>query len=178
MANGSGSCTVGVGNVTSYTSTFDYLDIADQTNNPAGSFNLTQLREQARPLPYVMTELLMNSDIMMLYNNVLPGRPVSSLDFLNDTTTMVTTTTTTTAAASTGSPASGTAPTVSPTGTTAPTVSSTGSTAALTVSATNATVPTISPVGTPPTRPEGGGTTAISYSLFITLAALLLPSVL
>ena len=69
MANGQGSCTISVGNIGTYTSSVIGLEISDQADNPGGTFNLTQLREQARPLPYVMTDLLMNrSDIMMLYN--------------------------------------------------------------------------------------------------------------
>ena len=134
MANGSDNCTIGVGNIGTYMSNFTYLDIADQINNPAGTFNLTQLREQAQSLPYVMNNLLMDrNDIMMLYNYVLPGRPVPNLDFLNVTTTTTTTTTTAT-----------------------PT-------------------PTVTPVTSPP---GGGGAAAISYSLFITLVAVLLASIL
>ena len=88
MADGQDSCTIGVGNVATYTPSSVGLDISDQAGNPTGTFNLTQLREQARPLPYVMNNLLMDrSDIMMLYNYVLPGRPVPNLGFLNDTTT-------------------------------------------------------------------------------------------
>ena len=134
MANGQDNCTIGVDAVVNtYTPSAIGLDISDQADNPGGTFNLTQLREQARPLPYVITDLLMNrSDIMMLYNYVLPGRPIPNLDFLNDATT-----TTTTAATAT---------------------------------------PT--PTATPTTNPPSGGATAISYSLFITLVALLLASVL
>ena len=88
MANGQGNCTIGVGNVGTYTPSDIGFDISDQVDNPTGPLSLTQLREQARPLPYVMTELLMNrSDIMMLYNYTLPGRPFPNLDFLDDTTT-------------------------------------------------------------------------------------------
>ena len=129
MANGSDSCTIGVGNVGTYTPSSVGLDISDQDDNPTGTFNLTQLREQARPLQYVMTNLLMDrSDIMMLYNYVLPGRPVPNLGFLNDTTS------------------TGTTPT-----------------------------PSTSPSTTPP---GDDGAATVSYSLFITLVALLLPSVL
>ena len=130
MADGQGSCTIGVGNIGTYTPSNIGLEISDQVDNPTGSFNLTQLREQARPLPYVMTELLMNrSDIMMLYNYTLPGRPVPNLDFLDDTT-----------------------------------------------GTTTATPPTSDTTTAPPGG--GGGATIISYSLFITLVALLLASVL
>ena len=96
MANGQGSCTISVGNIGTYTPSVIGLESSDQADNPGGTFNLTQLREQARPLSYVMTDLLMNrSDIMMPYNYVLPGRPIPNLDFLNDatiTTTIATTT--------------------------------------------------------------------------------------
>ena len=130
MANGSHTnCTVAVSNVTSYMSTFDDLEISDQIRNPSGDFNLTQLRQQAAPLPYVATELLMNSDIMMLYGNVLPGRAIPNLSFLNDTT-------------------------VNP-------------------MEPNDTQPTM-----PPGGGGGGGATAISFSLFTMLAALLFASVL
>ena len=88
MANGSDTnCTVGVDNISPYVSTFNHLEISDQDGNPAGYFNLTQLREQARPLTYAVTELLTNrSDIMMLYENVLPGRGIPNLDFLDEPT--------------------------------------------------------------------------------------------
>ena len=87
IANGQDNCTIGVGNVGTYTPSNIGLEISDQVYNPTGPFNLTQLREQARPLPYVMTDLLRNrSDVMMLYNYTLPGRPVPNLDFLDDTT--------------------------------------------------------------------------------------------
>ena len=67
-------------------STFDDLEVSDQIDNPSGVFNLTQLRQQTEPLPYEATRLLMDSDIMMLYGNVLPGRAIPGLSFLNDTT--------------------------------------------------------------------------------------------
>ena len=87
MANGlNTNCTVAVFNVTSYMSSFNNLEISDQVDNPSGYFNLTQLRQQAEALPYVATELLMDSDIMMLYGNVLPGYAIPNLSFLNDTT--------------------------------------------------------------------------------------------
>ena len=87
MVNGSHTnCTVAVSNVTSYMSTFDELEISDEIDNPSGVFNLTQLRQQAELLPYETTRLLMDSDIMMLYGNVLPGRAIPNLSFLNDTT--------------------------------------------------------------------------------------------
>ena len=114
-------------------STFDRLEIADQEDNPAGIFNLTQLREQARPQTYAITELLTNrSDIMMLYEIVLPGRDIPNLDFLNDPTPK-------------------------------PTISM-----------------SVSPTASVTPRPTetGGGATAVSFSLFITLAALLFTSVL
>ena len=130
MANGQGNCTIGVGNVGTYTPSNIGLEISDQVDNPTGPFNLTQLREQARPFPYVMIDLLTNrSDIMMLYNNTLPGRPVPNLDFLDDTT-----------------------------------------------GSTTDTPPTSDTTTSPPGG--GGGATAVSYSLFITLVALLLASVL
>ena len=136
MANGQGDCTIGVGNVSTYTSSDIGLEISDQVDNPTGPFNLTQLRYQARPLPYVITELLTNrSDIMMLYNYTLPGRPVPNLDFLIDATG---TTTTATPSASV----------------------------------------TASPTPTTPGGGGGGGSSVISYSMFITLVALLLASVL
>ena len=161
MADGQGNCTIGVGNVGTYTPSNIGLEISDQVDNPTGPFNLTQLREQARPLPYVMTELLMNrSDIMMLYNYTLPGRPVPNLDFLNDTTINATTTTTTTTTDTIG---------ITPTTTTA----ATDTTDTIGTTATPST--TDIPAATPP---DGGGSTAISYSLFITLAALLVASVL
>ena len=133
MANGQDNCTIGVGNVGTYTPLDIGLEISNQGDNPTGSFNLTQLRDQARPLPYVITELLTNrSDIMMLYNYTLPGRPVPNLDFLIDATGTTTTAT-----------------------------------------------PSASVIATPtPATPGGGGSSAISYSVFITLVALLLASVL
>ena len=79
------NCTIGVDNVSPYNSTFDCREITDQEDNPAGTFNLTQLREQARLQTYVVTELLTNrSDIMMLYENVLPGRDIPNLDFFSE----------------------------------------------------------------------------------------------
>ena len=87
MANGSHTnCTVAVSKVTSYMSTFDDLEISDQIDNPSGDFNLMRICQQAEPLPYEATSLLMNSDIMMLYGNLLPGRAIPDLSFLNDTT--------------------------------------------------------------------------------------------
>ena len=132
LANGPDTnCTIGVDDISSYMSTFDRLEISDQEDNPAGTFNLTQLREQARPLTYAVTELLTNrSDIMMLYEIVLPGRDIPNLDFLNEPT---------------------------PT----PTISM-----------------SVSPTASESPRPtETAGTTAVSFSLFIMLAALLFTSV-
>ena len=122
-------CTLGVNNITnSYASTFTDLEISEQDDNPAGSFNLSQLQDQARQLPYVLTSLLMDSnDTRMLYGNVLPGREIPNLSFLNDTTN------------STTMPPD--------------------------------TDPTMSPGG-------GGGAAAISFSLCITMVALLLATVL
>lgn len=81
------NCTIGVDNISPYNSTFDCREITDQEDNPAGTFNLTQLREQARLHTYVVTELLTNrSDIVMLYENVLPGRDIPNLDFFNEPT--------------------------------------------------------------------------------------------
>ena len=126
------SCTNGVGNISNSTAPTVGLEISDQVDNTAGIFNLTQLRYQARSFPYVTTNLLTNrSDIMMLYQYVLPGRPEPSLDFLIEST-----------------PA-------------------TSATSSATLTPTTTTSPT----------PTGGAAT-ISYSLFITLAALLLASVL
>ena len=173
MANGQGSCTISVGNIGTYTSSVIGLEISDQADNPGGTFNLTLLREQARPLPYVMTDLLMNrSDIMMLYNYVLPGRPIPNLDFLNDATITTTTTATTTVATTTTN-----------TTTTATTTITAAITATHTLTPTITTdttisTPTPNPSDTPATdSPGGGGATAISYSLFITLVTLLLASV-
>ena len=135
MANGPDTnCTLGVGNISPYMSTFDSLEIADQENNPAGTFNLTQLREQAMPpLTYAVTNLLTNrSDIMMLYDIVLPERDIPNLDFLNEP-----------------------APT--------PTITAT---ATATQTASQSPRPT-----------DTGGATAVSFSLFITLVALLFTSV-
>ena len=160
MANGQGNCTIGVGNVGTYTPSNIGLEISDQVDNPTGPFNLTQLREQAQPLPYVMTDLLTNrSDIMMLYNYTLPGRPVPNLDFLNGTTTANATTTTTTT------------DTIGITPTTTTAATDTTNTIGTTVTPSTTDIPAATP-------PGGGGTTAISYSLFITLAALLVASVL
>ena len=176
MANGQGSCTISVGNIGTYTSSVIGLEISDQADNPGGTFNLTQLREQARPLPYVMTDLLMNrSDIMMLYNYVLPGRPIPNLDFLNDatitttittaTTTVATTTTNTTTTATTTITAAAAATTITATHTLTPTITTD----------TTISTPTPNPSDTPATdSPGGGAATAISYSLFITLVAGLL----
>jgi len=109
MANGpNANCTTGVGDIMPYMSSFlNNLDIVDQVNNPAGSFNLTQLRDQAGQLPYVATELLNMSDIRMLYNNVLPGRPVPSPSFsvtITPTTAVSTATATATATATSTTP--------------------------------------------------------------------------
>ena len=93
MANGSDSnCTIGVGNVGSYLTSFDCPEIVDQINNPSGSFNVSQLLQQARQLPYVVTDIMSNrSDIMMLYSAVLPGRPVPDTSFLYESNTIPTT---------------------------------------------------------------------------------------
>lgn len=99
-ANGSStSCTVGVQDISSYTSTYNQLEIADQVTNPAAvpnGFNTSQLRYQARQLPYVLTEVLNRIEAKMLYNNVLPGRPEPDLGFLNDSIVAPTTTVTAT----------------------------------------------------------------------------------
>lgn len=83
MANGSNSdCTIGVGNIGSYLSLFNDLGIDDQVDNPAGSFDTSELYNQARQLPYVMTDLLNRNDMMMLYTailNVSDITPISSL---------------------------------------------------------------------------------------------------
>ena len=93
MANGSDSnCTISVGNVGPYLTSYDSPEIIDQINNPSGSFNTSQLHQQAKQLPYVMTDIVMNrSDIMMLYSAVLPGRPVPDTSFLYDSYTTPTT---------------------------------------------------------------------------------------
>ena len=92
MANGSKlNCTSGVGNVAPYLSLFNCLEIIDQVNNPAGYFNISQLYQQARQLPYVMTDLLKRNDIMMLYSVVLPERSVLDVTFLYDDDTIPTT---------------------------------------------------------------------------------------
>ena len=161
MADGSSSnCTVGVGNITPYISSFDSLDITDQVENPAGSFNITQLHNQAITLPYVMTDLLMNrNDVMMLYENVLPGYPVPDLSFLNDTIP-------------TPSPTSDIPPTSSSDSDTLPTLSATSDTQPST-STTSVITPSITPGA------DGGGAAAtISFSLCITVVALLFAIVL
>ena len=167
MANGSDTnCTVGVGYISPYVSTFNHLEISDQDNNPAGYFNLTQLREQARPLTYAVTELLTNrSDIVMLYENVLPVRDIPNLDFLNEATPSPTMSMSATPTAS-----NMLMPTQSG-GTTA--VSFSLSIAEATATPTTTIAPSTIIV-TKPTQPgDGGGTTAVSFSAFITLAALL-----
>ena len=163
MAHGSDhNCTIGVDNVSPYMSTFDKLEISDQVDNPTGDFNLTELREQARSLTYIVTELLTNrSDIMMLYGNVLPGRDIPNLDFLNEPT-----------------PSPTISISVSPNEPTpSPTIS-------MSVSPNEPTpLPTISmnvsPIATDTPRPRqpGGDATAVSFSSLITLAALLFTSV-
>lgn len=181
MANGEGSCTISVGDVGTYTPSDIGLEISDQVDNPTGPFNLSQLREQARPLPYVMTDLLTNrSDIMMLYNYTLPGRPFPNLDFLNDRTTTETTATMTitinATATLTPSTTTTTAPTTTATTTAPPTAATT---TVIATTDTIGTTPTPSTSDTPATTPPGGGgATAISYSFFITLVALLVASVL
>ena len=83
-ANGSNSnCTTDVGIVGQYLRVFNCLDISDQVNNPTGSFNTSQLRHQARQLPYVMTDLLNRDDVMLLYSVVLPRYSVPDISFLN-----------------------------------------------------------------------------------------------
>ena len=127
------NCTIGVDDVSPYNSIFDYREITDQEDNPAGTFNLTQLREQAMLQTYVVTELLTNrSDIKMLYENVLPGRDIPNLDFFNE-------------------------PTPSPT-------------SSMSVN------PTVSDM-LRPTQTGGATSIAVSFSLFITLAASLFTSV-
>ena len=131
-ASGTGNCTVGVDDITTYMSSFNSLEIADQDGNPAGTFDLAQLREQASLQTYAVTELLTNrGDIVMLYEDVLPGRDIPNLDFLSEP---------------------------EPT----PTIS-----AAATQTASE----------TPRPTETGGGATAVSFSLFITLVALLFTSV-
>ena len=166
MANGPDTnCTFGVDSVSPYMSTFDRLEISDQEDNPAGTFNLAQLREQARPQTYAVTDLLTNrSDIMMLYENVLPGRDIPNLDFLTAPTPTISMSVTPTASDMPG-----------------PTQSDGTSTVSLSlfITETTATPSTaIAPSGTVVmTRPtETGGATAVSFSMFITLAALLFTS--
>ena len=92
VANGSDTnCTIGVSNVAPYLTSFDCPEIIDQLNNPTGSFNISQLHQQARELPYVMTDVLNSSDIMMLYGAVLPEHPVPNIKFLYDNVTLPTT---------------------------------------------------------------------------------------
>ena len=148
MAYGSHhNCTIGVDNVSPYMSTFDKLEISDQVDNPTGDFNLTELREQARSLTYIVTELLTNrSDIMMLYGNVLLGRDIPNLDFLNE-------------------------PTPSPT--ISMSVSPNEPTPLPTISMNVSPIAT----DTPRPRQPGGDATAVSFSSLITLAALLFTSV-
>ena len=168
MANGSDTnCTRGVDDDSSYPSNFNSLEIADQVTNPAGMFNLTQLREQARPLTYAVTELLTNrSDIMMLYENVLPGRDIPNLNFLNDPAP-----TPTMSMSATPTASDMLMPTQSG-GTTA--VSFSLSIAEATTTPTTTIAPSSTIIMTRPTQPgDGGGTAAVSFSLFITLATLL-----
>ena len=128
------NCTNGVNNIGNSTTPTVGAEIDNQVDNTAGTFNLTQLREQARSFPYVMTDLLTNrSDIMMLYEYVLPGRSVPNLNFLAEPTPSLT---------------------------------------------TSFVVPSATVTTASPTPTETGGSAAISYSLFITLAALLLANVL
>ena len=178
MANGQGSCTISVGNIGTYTPSVIGLEISDQADNPGGTFNLTQLREQARPLSYVMTDLLMNrSDIMMLYNYVLPGRPIPNLNFLNDATITTTTTTviTTTVATTTTNTTTTATTTITAAATTTTTITATYTLTPTITTDTTISTPTPNPSDTPATdSPGGGGATAISYSLFITLVAGLL----
>ena len=83
-ANGSNSnCTTDVGIVGQHMREFNCLDISSQANNPTGYFNTSQLRHQAKQLPYVMTDLLNRDDIMLLYSVVLPRHPVPDISFLN-----------------------------------------------------------------------------------------------
>ena len=176
MANGQGSCTISVGNIGTYTSSVIGLEISDQADNPGGTFNLTQLREQARPLPYVMTDLLMNrSDIMMLYNYVLPGRPIPNLNFLNDATITTTTTATTTVATTTTNTTTTATTTITAAAATTTTITATHTLTPTITTDTTISTPTPNPSDTPATdSPGGGAATAISYSLFITLVAGLL----
>ena len=180
MANGQDNCTIGIGNVGTYTSSDIGLEISDQVDNPTGPFNLTELREQARPLPYVMTELLTNrSDIMMLYDYTLPGRPVPNLDFLNDTTTTTETTATLTATMTMTTNATVTTPTIATPTIATPTATAIATTDTIGTTPTPTPTPSNTPATTPATTPPGGGdATAISYSSFITLVALLVASVL
>ena len=160
MANGQGSCTISVGNIGTYTPSVIGLEISDQADNPGGTFNLTQLREQVRSLSYVMTDLLMNrSDIMMLYNYVLPGRPIPNLDFLNVTTITTTTTATitTTVATTTTNTTTTAATTITATHTLTPTITTD----------TTISTPTPNPSDTPATNPPGGGAAATADFLFI-----------
>ena len=152
------NCTIGVDNVSPYNSIFDRREITDQEDNPAGTFNLTQLREQAMLQTYVVTELLTNrSDIMKLYENVLPGRDIPNLDFFNE-------------------------PTPSPTSSMSvnPTVSDmlrptqTGGDGDPTI--TMSVNPTVSDM-LRPTQTSGATSIAVSFSLFITLVASLFTSV-
>ena len=169
MANGSdANCTIGVDNISSYMSNFDRLEISDQEDNPAGIFNLTQLREQARPMTYAVTNLLTNrSDIMMLYEDVLPQRDIPNLDFLIEP---IIPTPTTSATVATDMPR----PTETD-GATTVTVSLSSFISETTTTSSNTIAPSSTVIMTRPT--PTGGATAVSFSLFITLVALLFTSV-
>ena len=177
MADGQDNCTNGVGDIGTSTLPTVGLDISDQVNNAAGTFNLTQLREQARSFPYVMTDLLMNrSDIMMLYQYVLPGRPVPNLDFLNDAIDItIATPSVSPSTITTDTPSN----TQSNTPSNTPLISATSSTANVPPSPTSIT-PSTTATSTPApsNTPSQNGATAVSRSLFITLISLLLARVL
>ena len=174
MASVQGNCTNGVNDIGTSAPPTVGLDISDQVNNTAGTFNLTQLREQARSVPYVMTSLLMNrSDIMMLYEYVLPGRPIPSLDFLIDATGIAI------ATSATVSPSVSPSTIASDTPSNTPLISAMSSTpnvppspTSVTQLSTPSTTATSTPV--PSNTPPQSSATAVSHSLFITLISLLL----
>ena len=160
------NCTKGVDDIGSSTIPTVGAEINDQVDNTAGIFNLTQLREQARSVPYVMTSLLMNrSDIMMLYEYVLPGHPVPNLDFLNDATGIDIATSVTVS------------PSVSPS-----TIPSDipSNTPLISVRVTELNPPSTTTTSTPvpSNTPPRSSAIAVCHSLFITLISLLLASIL